>query len=159
MKIVPCDKFIRTLKGKITVLLGERRQEGERGGGSRADLFAWRPKPDLSKNGRKVVKVSPILEMRENEVWDVIEKNNLPKHPCYSWGVSRASCAVCIFSSNREIEIAAEKAPDIVEMLLEAEKKIDHTFHYSNTKKRGEEKETLADILKPYFARKEKEAA
>lgn len=145
LKVGPIDKFVRTFKGNVLVLIGERREESNQ----RSKLEAWRPDEDNSKAGRQVVKFSPILDLTEKEVWAIIEKNNIPKHPCYGWGVSRASCAICIFSSNKEIHLAAKHAPEIVARYIEAEKKIKHTFRYkSATKKRPEEKLTIEEILK-----------
>lgn len=145
LKVGPIDKFVRSLKGNVLVLIGERREESSQ----RAKLQAWRPDENNSKSGRTVVKFSPLLDLTEKQVWDIIEANNIPKHPCYSWGVSRASCAICIFSSNKEIALAAKHAPEIVAKYIEAEAKIRHTFRYKPaTKTRAEEKLTIAEILK-----------
>lgn len=144
LKVGPIDKFVRTLKGNILVLIGERREESSQ----RSKLEAWRPDENNSKAGRQVVKFSPILDLKEPEVWAIIEANGIPKHPCYGWGVSRASCAICIFSSNAEIKLAAQHAPEIVAKYIEAEKKIQHTFRYKPaTKTRAEQKLTIEMIL------------
>ena len=144
LKVGPIDKFVRSLTGRILVLVGERREESSQ----RAKLEAWRPDEKNSKAGREVVKFSPILDLKESEVWEIIEKNNIPKHPCYGWGVSRASCAICIFSSNHEIALAAKHAPEIVAKYIEAETKIKHTFRYKPaTKTRAEQRQTIAQIL------------
>ncbi len=146
LKTGPIDKYVRTLKGNVLDLIGERAEESN----DRAKLIPWRPD---NKNTRKdetrtVVKYSPILKMTEKEVWHLIEKNSIPIHPCYSWGVKRASCAICIFSSNKDIKIAAEKAPNIVKKYLEAENKISHFFKYKKaTKKKPEIKMSVKDIL------------
>ena len=145
LKVGPIDKFVRTLSGRVLVLIGERREESSQ----RAKLEAWRPDENNSKASRTVVKFSPILDLTEKEVWAIIEANNIPKHPCYEWGVSRASCAICIFSSNHEIALAAKHAPEIVAKYIEAEAKIKHTFRYKPaTKTREEQKLTIAGILK-----------
>lgn len=145
LKVGPIDKFVRTLKGNVLVLIGERREESSQ----RSKLEAWRPDEDNSKAGRQVVKFSPILDLKETDVWAIIKKNQIPEHPCYGWGVSRASCAICIFSSNKEIALAAKHAPEIVAAYIEAEKKIKHTFRFKPaTKTRAEQKLTIADILK-----------
>lgn len=144
LKVGPLDKYVRTLRGNVLVLIGERKEESSQ----RAKLEAWRPDLDNSKPGRQVVKCSPILDLKEDDVWAIIEKNNIPKHPCYGWGVSRASCAICIFSSNKEIALAAKHAPEIVAKYIEAEKKIQHTFRYKPaTKTRDEQKLTIEMIL------------
>ena len=145
LKVGPIDKYVRSLRGNVLVLIGERREESSQ----RAKLEAWRPDLDNSIEARRVVKFSPILDLTEKQVWQIIEKNNIPKHPCYGWGVSRASCAICIFSSNHEIALAARHAPEIVARYVEAEKKIQHTFRYKPaTKTRAEQRVTVAQILR-----------
>lgn len=62
LKVGPIDKFVRTLKGNVLVLVGERRAESLK----RAKLDAWRPDLENSKAGRTVVKVSPILDLTED---------------------------------------------------------------------------------------------
>lgn len=144
LKTGPCDKFVRTLKGNVLVLIGERREESSK----RAKLEEWRPDEKNSKCGRTVVKYSPILDMTEAEVWSVIDQCGVPKHPCYSWGVKRASCAICIFSSDKDIALAAKHAPEIVAKYIEAEAKIKHAFRFNPaTKSREEQRTKIADIL------------
>lgn len=145
LKTAPIDKYVRTLKGKTLVLIGERREESS----NRAKLVAFRPDEKLSAKGREVVKYSPILDMKESDVWGVIHQEGLMVHPCYGYGVKRASCAICIFSSDEDIKIAAKHAPEVVQAYLQMEAQLDHTFRYKPaTKKRGEVKERVADILK-----------
>jgi 3'-phosphoadenosine 5'-phosphosulfate sulfotransferase (PAPS reductase)/FAD synthetase len=146
LKQSPIHKWIRqNLKGRILNLMGERGEESRQ----RSNLNEVRRDEKLSCAGREVWNVSPIHKMTEAEVWEVIRENNIPVHPCYSWGVKRASCAICIFSSNADIKVAAKHAPEIVAKYLEAEKKITHTFRLrAATKKREEEKQTIASILK-----------
>lgn len=144
LKCAPIDKYVRKLKGNILVLIGERREESTQ----RSKLMPYRPDEKNSINGRRVVKFSPILDYREEQVWAIINYRKIPTHPCYSWGVSRASCAICIFSSEREIKIAHERAPKIVERYMDAEAKIDHSFRYKPaTKNRQAIRTTIADIL------------
>jgi len=145
LKTGPIDKYCRSLHGNILCLIGERREESS----NRAKLEAVRPDTKNSKNGRTVVKYSPILDLTEKQVWALLEVENIPVHPCYKLGVKRASCAICIFSSDREIAIAATHAPHIVKKYIEAENKIEHSFKYKPaTKKRGVIKKTIADILR-----------
>lgn len=151
LKTGPIDKYARTLKGNVVTLIGERREESPNESGHRYKLEAWRPdlKNTLKNGTRTIVKASPLLELLEVDVWNIIKEENIPIHPCYALGVGRASCAICIFSSDKEIAIAAKHAPDIVGRYLEAEKKIKHTFKYKPaTKKRSAIKQTIADILK-----------
>lgn len=147
LKTGPIDKFARSLKGNVLTMIGERAEESI----DRAKLEAWRPdlKNTRKDGSRTIVKYSPILKMLEKEVWETIIINKIPVHPCYSWGVSRASCAICIFSKDGEIVIAAKRAPEIVRKYIKAERKISHTFKYKKaTKTRPEMKITVEDILK-----------
>lgn len=146
LKTGPIDKYARKLKGNVLVMIGERAEESTK----RAQLAAWRPDAEntLKDGTRIVVKYSPILKMPEREVWSIINANGIAIHPCYSWGVSRASCAICIFSSNKEIAIAAKRAPEIVRAYIEAENKISTTFRYKRaTKTRPEMRISIADII------------
>lgn len=155
LKTGPIDKYARALRGNVLIMIGERWEEGETADGKknasgRSELEFWRPdhKLDLKNGERKVVKCSPILPMREPEVWAAIEASGAPVHPCYSWGVKRASCAICIFSSDKEIRIAAEKDPEIVKAYIEAEGKISTSFRYKKaTKTKPEQRISIADIL------------
>ena len=148
LKTGPIDKFARTLKGNVLVLIGERREESS----NRAKLEAWRPdKANSKKDGsRLVVKYSPILDLLETEVWNIIKTKNIPTHPCYeNFGVSRASCAICIFSSDKDIKQASIHAPEIVAKYVQMERQIPHTFRYKKpTKKKAAQFETIEDILK-----------
>lgn len=146
LKTGPIDKVVRKYSGNVLVLIGERHQESN----ARAKLAAWRPDKDLSAptKNRRVVKFSPILKMLEVDVWKEIKAEGLEIHPCYGWGVSRASCAICIYSSDKEIALAAKHAPKIVMAYLNAEATISHTFRYkAPTKKREALMITVADIL------------
>jgi 3'-phosphoadenosine 5'-phosphosulfate sulfotransferase (PAPS reductase)/FAD synthetase len=144
LKTAPIAKFVRKLSGRILNCLGERREESTQ----RSKLEEVRPDVKLSKKGREVVTVSPILDMLEQDVWDSIEKSGAPVHPCYSWGVPRASCAICIFSSEKDIKIAAEREPELVQKYMDAEASIEHSFRYkAATKTRPEQRISVADIL------------
>lgn len=142
IKVAPIDKYIRTLQGNIAILIGERYEESD----NRAKLNAWRPKNKISTKTRTVVNYSPILQITEKQVWEKIKELGAPVHPCYSREVSRCSCAVCIYSPDFEITVAAQYEPKLVQKYLEAEKQISHTFRYK--KEKGLEiKQTIRQIL------------
>lgn len=146
LKTGPINKWIRNnCEGNILSLIGERHEESPK----REKLIAWRPNADMSKSGRNVVVCSPILELLEDEVWKIIGDLGIPEHPCYKkFGVSRASCAICIFSKDFEIKAAAKYAPEVVAKYLWAEKQIKHTFRYKKaTKSTPEIKQTVQMIL------------
>lgn len=146
LKMAPIHKWIRNnLSGRILNLMGERAEESAQ----RAKLEKIRFDEKLSAAGREVWNLSAIHELTESQVWEIIHARGIPVHPCYSWGVKRASCAICIFSSNTDIRLAAKHAPEIAAAYVEAEAKIKHTFRFKPaTSKRGELKETIATIIK-----------
>jgi 3'-phosphoadenosine 5'-phosphosulfate sulfotransferase (PAPS reductase)/FAD synthetase len=125
-------------------LIGERAERIQ----STCKLNPYRLDEKLSVNNRNVVKYSAIHSMLESEIWETIESNKIPKHPCYALGVSRASCAICIFSSNKEIAIAYNHAPEIVKKYIQAEEKISHSFRYKGaTKSNAEQRQSVRQIL------------
>lgn len=146
VKTGPMDKFCRALEGKTLVLIGERHEEST----ERSKLEAIRFDEKNSKSGREIYKFSPILPCSEKEVWTIISENKIPVHPCYSLGVSRASCAVCIFSSDKEIAVAGNHAPHIVARLVRAERKLSTSFRYSPPTKKNPEgvRTSIEQILK-----------
>jgi 3'-phosphoadenosine 5'-phosphosulfate sulfotransferase (PAPS reductase)/FAD synthetase len=145
IKVAPCDKFVRTLKGRVLVLLGERAEESP----DRAALDAWRPSEKLSVKGREVIKCSPILNLSEQDVWAISDAFQIPRHPCYAQGFSRASCAICIFSSDKEIALAAKYQTPVVAAYVQMERQLEHSFRYKPaTKKTPAQRITVEDILK-----------
>jgi 3'-phosphoadenosine 5'-phosphosulfate sulfotransferase (PAPS reductase)/FAD synthetase len=129
----PIHNLLRKLEGRTLVLIGERAEESQ----ERAALEPIRFQEKLSVKGREIYDFSPILPCSEREVWSIIEANQIPVHPCYGLGVSRASCAVCIFSSNKEIGIAGKHAPHIVARLVKAERKLSTSFKYTAPTKKN----------------------
>lgn len=145
LKMAPIHKWIKgNLKGRILNLIGERAEESRQ----RAALEPVRFDKKLSVAGRTVYNCSPILELSTSDVWKIVHEAKIPVHPCYSWGVTRASCAICIFSSDKDIAVAAKYAPEIVAQYVEAEAKVQHTFRYRPaTKTREAQKTTISQIL------------
>ena len=145
----PSEKWIRNnCKGNILNLTGERREESP----DRAKLDYWEVKKSCKVTNqnlnRRLVYYRPLLDMTLAWVWAVIEDNKLIEHPAYALGMSRAGCAICIFSRPNEIKIAANNAPDIVRKMIEAEDKIEHSFRYKRaTKKSKAIKISIKDIL------------
>jgi DNA sulfur modification protein DndC len=146
LKTGPINKFARTLSGKVVILIGERHEESDK----RAELEAIRFIESESIKTRQVYQLSPILPCSEREVWSCIKENKIPVHPCYDLGVSRASCAICIFSKDAEIAIAGNHAPHIVARLVKAERKLSTTFRYTKPTKKNPSglKITIEEILK-----------
>lgn len=139
------NKVITKYKGIVHVLQGERAEESE----DRANLPDFEMCDRTSTKTRTVFRTHPIKPCSEREVWAVINENGIPKHPAYDLGCSRASCAVCVFSSDKEIAIAGKHAPHIVAKMIKAERKISTTFRYKPaTKTRPAMKITIEDILR-----------
>jgi 3'-phosphoadenosine 5'-phosphosulfate sulfotransferase (PAPS reductase)/FAD synthetase len=143
--MAPIHSWIKNnLKGRILNLIGERAEESSQ----RAKLAEMRRDEKLSVAGREVWNGSPLLRLTESQVWEMIHRAKVPVHPCYGWGVKRASCAICIFSSDRDIALAAKHAPEIVAQYLEAEKQVKHSFRFkAATKSRAEFRETVQMII------------
>ena len=121
------NKYIRAhrkeLGPDLVVLTGERREESPR----RAKKDAWQPHSTSIKD-HTVWSFHPILEWKEDQVWSRIRDSGVEPHPCYSYGVSRASCFMCVFARKSELAIAIRKHPDRFRLFVEAEKEIDHKF-------------------------------
>lgn len=149
LKTGPINKFIRTLKGNVLSIVGERKAEsGKRKARLIKDGYLKFEASLSTKKDRLVTVCHPIADYTDGQVWALNHLNNAIVHPCYAWGLSRASCALCIYSNKKEIELAKKHAPNIVEDYLNAEKKISHTFGYrAATKTRAAINYTVADIL------------
>lgn len=133
LKITPLDKWCKEYGDNVIVLIGERAEESIK----RACKDVW-SKKHFPQLGKTLVKCSPIYDWSIEKVWSCNEFHDMPKHPIYALGVSRASCGICIYSRKCEIAIAAKHNPQLVNRYLNAEKKIKHTF---------KPKQSIADIL------------
>ena len=75
---------------------------------------SMRPQIDHYKNGDRVLK--PIFYWKEWEVWDYIERHNLPYCCLYDEGFSRLGCVVCPFlcrANQTELNKHRERWPGI----------------------------------------------
>jgi 3'-phosphoadenosine 5'-phosphosulfate sulfotransferase (PAPS reductase)/FAD synthetase len=148
LKLAPIRKLTRELLpngGSVLNVTGERHAESKQ----RSKLPYIEANESWSTKAIHVTNFRPILHLSESEVFAISTNNGYQIHPCYSWGVSRASCAICIFSSDEEIKLALKHAPHIVEDYIQAESMINHSFRYKPaTKTRPEQKTRIIDILK-----------
>lgn len=76
---------------------GERRQES----GNRATYARVEPHK-ANRGARRIEHWRPVLEWKEQEVWDILARWNINPHPCYRLGWSRCSCIACIFGDPRD---------------------------------------------------------
>src|SRR5919206_310340 len=66
--------------------------------GLRRDQWATRTnirKVEIDHDHGAIVKLSPLAEWTEEEVWDYIRENDVPYHPLYDQGYTSISCAPC----------------------------------------------------------------
>jgi 3'-phosphoadenosine 5'-phosphosulfate sulfotransferase (PAPS reductase)/FAD synthetase len=96
------DPFARVLTNdpayqgkKILVVTGERGQESP----ARSKYEAAETHRTNTKS-RTVHQWRPILDWKEEQVWNVIERWRVRPHPSYQLGFSRTSCLPCIFSND-----------------------------------------------------------
>lgn len=114
---------------KIISALGIRGQE------SLSRLRKYAPEQfvvDKSTTGKgtkkQVWRWLPIFWWSADEVWARIEAAGTRYHAAYDLGMSRLSCAFCVFASNRDLLIAAENNPELFQEYLRVEAKIGHSF-------------------------------
>lgn len=82
----------------------------------------------MSTNGRIGYTWYPIFEETTEEVFDGIHNAGEEPHPAYAqFGMSRLSCVFCVFASKPDLQIAAERAPELLKEYVELEKEIGKT--------------------------------
>ncbi len=114
---------------KIISALGIRGQESS----SRLDRYEGSQfVVDKKTTGKGTVKQVwrwlPIFWWSQDEVWQRIKQAGTRYHKAYDLGMSRLSCAFCVFATQKDLLIAAENNPDLFEQYLKTEKKIGHSF-------------------------------
>lgn len=151
LKIGPTEKYLNSLRGNVLDCVGERAKESHNRSTRLSDPNNMHKLvKDTPSKGRKIFKYHPIADWSESDSFLMAEDNGLAHHPCYSWGIPRASCAICVFSAPKDLIIAAEKEPEMVAKYRDAEKKIAHTWFYQQLPKKdggGVLKATVGDII------------
>ena len=69
--------------------------------------------------GRDKLRIRPILEFTENEVWEILKHYNIPKNPCYNTQ-SRIGCILCPFAPKKQIEDYLQRYPRIKRNILKS---------------------------------------
>ncbi len=49
----------------------------------------------VDQEGHRVIKLSPLADWTEHEVWDYIKSNNVPYSPLYDLGYTSIGCKIC----------------------------------------------------------------
>jgi phosphoadenosine phosphosulfate reductase len=128
LKIRELNKWIRAnrenLGNEIIIASGIRGEESFH----RSKLPEWSLNGTTLKDGSFVAKNwNPCLYLKEKEVYDIIEAEGLPLHPCYEFD-RRCNCWCCIFQRNHVARLYAEMHPDLYEKACLSEDEIKHKW-------------------------------
>ena len=107
---------------------------------NRAKKLPWQLNERLTVNKRvhrTVWDCNPILHMKEHEVFAAIAAAEQKPHWAYAAGMSRLSCSFCVLAGQKDLRTAAKLRPDLLQIYLDLEQEIGHTF---------QNKRTLAEI-------------
>jgi 3'-phosphoadenosine 5'-phosphosulfate sulfotransferase (PAPS reductase)/FAD synthetase len=144
------DPFARVLNNepayrgkKILVVTGERGQESA----ARAKYEDIEPHRTDSKR-RMVHQWRPILEWKEEQVWEIIERWKIRAHPAYYLGWGRTSCLACIFGNNDQWASVKSIAPDRFKRIADLE------GEFGTTIKKGQSVEDMARNGKEFVSDK-----
>ena len=95
----------------------------------------------MTAGNRQVFRYRPLLDWKEHQIWDAINKSRIPAHPAYTeYGNERLSCALCIFACDQDLRNGALNRPDLAERYLKVERESGFLFR---------EKRSLQEILYP----------
>ena len=83
-KVQPLTRHLATLDAWIT---GLRRDQWA----SRTDIR----KVEIDHDHGAIVKLNPLAEWTEEEVWDYVRERDVPYHPLYGRGYTSIGCAPC----------------------------------------------------------------
>ena len=128
LKVRELNKWVRanreSLGNEIIIVNGIRGEESL----SRSKMSEWRLHETTLKDGSFTAKVwLPCLHLKEKEIYDIIEAEGLPLHPCYEFA-RRCNCWCCIFASNHTVRGYAEMHPDLYEKACLVEDEIKHKW-------------------------------
>lgn len=145
LKRGPLEKLIRQiswqLSNKLIVnCMGMRAEESS----ARAKKKVFKFSKRNSKAGREWYEWLPIHSWTEKEVFDKIREEGEKPFYTYAAGMKRKSCCFCIMACQNDLKIAAQIKPDLLNKIVETEKRIGHTFK-APSKKHGSR--TLDQII------------
>ena len=83
-KVQPLTRALADLDAWVT---GLRRDQWA----SRSDIR----KVEIDHDHGAIVKLNPLAEWQEDEVWDYLRENDVPTHPLYEQGYTSIGCAPC----------------------------------------------------------------
>lgn len=119
------------IEANVVIMTGERRQESPP-----RDKYKEIEKYDRasSKSIKNGVTWRCVIDMLEDEVWELFKKYKIQPHPCYELGWGRCSCQLCIFSSANVWAANYELSPLKVARIAEVETLIQHPLYYEHEK-------------------------
>lgn len=121
LKLFPTHKYIHEkYDGKVELYLGIRKEEST----SRAKM--QKRNFDFDYYGCWINR--PLIDWSSNDVFNFIQKYNIPLNPLYKIGFSRVGCTPCIMSRLSEIKLIFEKFPYIIDNIKRIENKLGRTF-------------------------------
>ncbi len=115
-------------KGKKTlVVTGERREESSaRAKYKESELHRSHAPGKIAR--RIVHHWRPVIDWKEEKIWEIMRRHGIVPHPCYRLGVSRASCMICIFSSANHAKRVRTIDPQRFAKVRGYEKSFKHTI-------------------------------
>lgn len=130
-KRAPIDKVITRLApgskerpAKVLNVMGLRAQESP--ARSKKKVFEVN---ERRTNSRRVVhNWLPILDMKIEEVWQIIRENNLPQHHAYALGMPRLSCRFCFYAPKAALFLAGKHNPELLREYVKVEEEIGQPF-------------------------------
>lgn len=106
----------RFKEGYFVICSGERRAESA----SRAKYNEFEHFNNTSKT-RRALKWRPVIDWRDQQVWQIIQKHCIQPHPCYMMGFGRCSCQLCIFNDAKMWYINSLISPEKVDKVAQIE--------------------------------------
>ncbi len=134
LKRGPIEKVVkRYLKenpqfgGRAIFVGGERAEEST----DRKNLPTYAPRVRMNLAGRVCFDWRPIHALLETQVRQIVADAGQELHPVYAAGMSRLSCCFCIFSSQKDIGIAAQLRPELAARYIALETRTGYTLSMS----------------------------
>ncbi len=91
------EPLTRALRHRPAWMTGQRRDQSP----TRAHVPILQPDPRFSGPDRTLVKVNPLAEMSEDEVWAWIRERHVPFNPLHDRGFASIGCAPCTRATHR----------------------------------------------------------
>lgn len=117
-----CCAELKECNERGFIAVGVRREESAKRATYEPISFRSRTASEWNEgkmNERRTAIIRPILEWREDEIWQYIEDNGIPVNPCYET-TGRVGCLFCPFATKRQMAVYVEKYPRYYKLLLRA---------------------------------------